>query len=264
MSRRGQPGWHYGLLILGTPYEVVARQVAFTRRLTARRVHSPHRLTARAGRVLPGRDVTGQYLALPGRLASEPAMESHDAGCPSVCIRGGQDSARVLQVKSLRLPSPWVPREPGVGEEVAAVDVDRRRPLACGVLHGMNSLSAEEQYIANLTALVPAHVDRVPRSPVVRVVLNPSIDANCRPHLVLMGEQLNQGWPHEMHDGQVVVVVEDIDPPAIGGTELSLHGCRVPDGPLDDLLDGELLGVLSEGTRASIYEGFAVEHYGPP
>src|SRR4051794_19948244 len=168
----------------------------------------------------------------PGQSVMRYSGGSHDAGCPSVCVGGSQDSASVLHVKWLRLPSVWVPREPGVGEEVAAVDVDRRRPLWSGVLHGMNSLGAEEQYIANLAALVPAHVDGVPRSPVVRVVLNPSIDANCRPHLVFMGEQVNQGWPDEMHDGQVVVVVEDIDPPAIGDTERIRQGCRVADGPL--------------------------------
>jgi hypothetical protein len=80
-----------------------------------------------------------------------------------------------------------------MGEEVAAVDVEGRRPPPLRVSHGMDSVNAERSTSPTLTALVAADLDRVSGPPEVRVVVDSSVSPDRRPHLVLVGEPSTDG-----------------------------------------------------------------------
>ena len=110
---------------------------------------------------------------------------------------------------------PRAPLAAGLVDEVAAVDVDRAGQRVARVGDVVDRVVTEEGDVALHEHLAPGlqqRSGRRRRSTVERVVLLPGVDADDRPHPVVVRERRHVGPPHDVEDGQRLVAMQDRHP----------------------------------------------------
>jgi hypothetical protein len=82
--------------------------------------------------------------------------------------------------------------------------MNRTRELACRVRHGVNRVSSEQTYVARSQFLATALDERLTITTEERVVLAADVQADGRPHAMVVRVERHPRRPDDIDDRQVV------------------------------------------------------------
>src|SRR5215831_9983805 len=149
----------------------------------------------------------------------------------------------------------WVPLAAFRRKEVAAIDVNGASQPGDGIGHRMNDAVAERLGILLAQRLGTLSLELAaagPRNAAPEdVVLAARIDADHRPHAVVMGHDGHLWCPDHVEDGQLGRVIEPLHLGALGLPKASEHAARIRHGPRYHLAH-ELVRRLGVARRPAI------------
>src|SRR5258708_10933667 len=152
------------------------------------------------------------------------------------------------------------------GEEIAAIDVDGGAQPRDRVGHGMDDVVPKGLGVLLAQRLRPGGLDPAARpiakAPPEDIVLAAGIDADDRPHLMIMRHDRYERRADYVEDGEIAGVMELVDATAPGFAQPVEHGIRIGDGAGDDLADCLMAGILCESAAAVGDEAVEIEHKG--
>jgi hypothetical protein len=98
------------------------------------------------------------------------------------------------------------------------------------------------------------------RAPVERVFLAPSVDADHRPHPMIMRQQRHLRPPDQIENRQIVRAMQREDPRALRLADIAHQRRRIGDGLVHDLANGPFLVGFLHGLPAIGAKPFNLEH----
>ena len=204
-----------------------------------------------------------------GRIACQAGK--HDFFALPSRISGGRcrlrPLVRLLKDASGPIDVPWplleglrIPFASRNPEEVAAIDVQAPGVCLERIGHGVNGVFAQKKSVPRLDILASGGFQSRPGAAKEIIVLPAAVEADDRPHAVVVRIEGHAWRPDDIQDGQLSRTVEHLDARLARLPESRHDFVRIRDGAPDDLPD-RLLGHAILESRAAVFdESLELEH----